>query len=86
MGYRVIKYFTDLQDNDRPYNVGDTFPRDGLSVSPARYKELAGANNKQGTPLIEKIPDAAPVDDDIATLETQEESRPQRHRKGRKEE
>lgn len=27
--YRVIKYFTDLHDNEYEYHVGDTFPRKG---------------------------------------------------------
>ena len=53
--YKVIKYFTDLQDNSRPYNVGDTYPRKGLTVSEARIKELMGSNNLQNTPLIEEI-------------------------------
>lgn len=56
--YKVIKYFTDLHDNDYPYNVGDTFPRDGLTVSEGRLDELAGSNNKQGTPLIKKAREA----------------------------
>lgn len=55
MMYKVIKFFTDLQDNNYPYNVGDTFPRNGLDVLPSRLKELAGKKNKQGEPLIEKI-------------------------------
>ena len=37
--YKVIKYFTDLQDNEHPYNAGDTFPRDGLTVSRERIIE-----------------------------------------------
>ena len=45
--YKVIKYFTDLQDNEHPYNAGDTFPRDGLTVSRERIIELATASNKQ---------------------------------------
>lgn len=53
--YKVIKYFTDLQDNNYPYEVGDAYPRKGLSVSAERIKELRGANNKQGTALIKKI-------------------------------
>ena len=56
--YKVIKYFTDLQDNDYPYNVGDTFPRSGLSVTEARLAELAGYNNKQHTPLIQPVSEA----------------------------
>lgn len=50
--YKVIKYFTDLHDNDHPYNVGDIFPRSGVTVSEERLAELAGSNNKRGEPLI----------------------------------
>lgn len=52
MMYKVIKYFTDLHDNDYPYKVGDTFPRQGITVTEGRIAELAGSNNKQGQPLI----------------------------------
>ena len=55
MTYKVIKFFTDLQDNDYPYNVGDTFPHSGLSVSQGRLDELAGSDNKQGVPLIKAV-------------------------------
>ena len=50
--WRVIAYFEDLQDNSRPYNPGDAFPREGLSVSPERLKELSGPENLQKRPLI----------------------------------
>lgn len=53
--YEVIHFFTDLQDNNYPYNAGDTFPHDGLEVSEERLKELSGSNNKQHTPLIRKV-------------------------------
>ena len=52
--YRVIRFFTDLHDGNHPYNVGDSFPRKGIEVTDERLAELAGASNKQGTPLIEK--------------------------------
>lgn len=55
MMYKVIKYFTDLQDGNHPYNVGDIFPREGFEVLPSRIKELAGKKNRQGEPLIEEI-------------------------------
>lgn len=58
--YKVIKFFTDLQDNEYPYNVGDIFPRSGVTVSAERIAELAGKANKQGVPLIRKIETAAP--------------------------
>jgi len=53
--YQVIRFFTDLKDNDYAYKVGDTFPREGVEVSEERLAELAGSDNKQGTPLIKKV-------------------------------
>ena len=53
--YKVIKYFTDMQDNNHPYNVGDTYPRKGLNVQANRTAELSSKHNRQGVPLIEKI-------------------------------
>ena len=55
--YRVIKAFTDMQDNNFAYQVGDEFPRKNFSVLPSRIKELATDKNRQGCPLIEEIPD-----------------------------
>ena len=46
-----------MQDNNFAYNVGDEYPRKGLSVLPSRIKELATDKNRQGCPLIEEIPD-----------------------------
>lgn len=58
--YKVIKFFTDLHDNDHPYNVGDTFPREGIEVTKGRLAELAGPSNKQGVPLIEFVEEEHP--------------------------
>ena len=66
--YKVVKHFYDLQDvkrtksGDLPYeyNVGDAFPRNGKKVSDERIKELAGSDNKQGTPLIEEVEEKKP--------------------------
>lgn len=55
--YRVIRFFTDLQDNDFRYEVGDMFPRRGLEVSTDRIQELASRENKQGIPLISSTPE-----------------------------
>lgn len=55
--YKVIKHFTDMQDNNFAYNVGDEYPRKGMSVLPSRIKELASKKNRQGCPLIEEIPE-----------------------------
>ena len=53
--YKVLAYFTDLQDNNHPYDEGDIFPRDGLTVSEARLKELSSTKNKRGIKLIELV-------------------------------
>ena len=55
--YRVIKHFVDLQDNNYKYDVGDTYPRNGLNVLQSRINELASNKNLQKTPLIEEIPE-----------------------------
>ena len=59
--YKVIKYFTDMQDGNYAYDPKDparnTYPRKGLSVLPSRIKELATDKNRQGCPLIEEIPE-----------------------------
>lgn len=52
MIYRVIKTFTDMQDNNRKYSVGDTFPRTGLSVTKKRLDELLSDKNRRGMPMI----------------------------------
>ena len=78
--YEVINFFTDLQDFNHPYNVGDIFPHDGMTVSEDRLKELSGSNNKQHKPLIRKVEentDNEPLlfsDDDI-TLESEEKKK-----------
>lgn len=63
MMYKVIKFFTDLQDNNRPYTVGDIFPHIDASypVTDKRIAELAGNDNLQGVPLIQLVePKEAP--------------------------
>lgn len=90
--FRVIKFFTDLQDKEHPYNVGDSFPREGMTVSEDRIKELSGYNNRQRTPLIEKIeekkgaPDPAeerPAEP-VEKPEAKEEPKPKRTRTKKK--
>lgn len=66
MTYKVIRYFTDLQDNDHPYNTGDVYPRQGMTVTAERIAELSSAENRQHTPLI------APVDEPAAVVTTEE--------------
>ena len=53
--YKVIKSFTDLQDNNHAYYVGDTFPRNGVEAGAERIAELSSDKNLQGVPLIEEV-------------------------------
>lgn len=59
--YRVIKAFTDLQDNNYAYDpqnpARNTYPRKGLNVLQSRINELASNKNRQGVPLIAEIPE-----------------------------
>lgn len=55
MKYVVISYFTDLRDYDHAYNVGDEFPRQGVTVSEERIAELSSGRNKQRRPLIKAV-------------------------------
>ena len=80
--YRVIRCFTDLQDNEYAYNVGDTYPRQGVVVTGERVAELKSASNKQGTPLIEEI--IEPVSEPAATVtaeEADEDEKPKRKKR-----
>ena len=57
--YRVIEVFTDLQDSNYRYNVGDEYPRTGYKPSTKRIDELSGANNKRSKPLIKAVQESA---------------------------
>lgn len=84
--YKVIKYFTDLQDNEHAYKTGDTFPREGLEVSEKRLEELASANNKRGVALIELVEDF-PMPKPIIEPEPEKvvaEEKPEPAKRGRK--
>lgn len=73
MAYRVVKFFNDMQDGNFAYNVGDEYPRKGMSVLPSRIKELAGKKNRQGCPLIEEIEDTKPGKKTKSVEKTDEE-------------
>lgn len=67
--YRVLVEFYDLRDKAFHYHPGDTYPRDGVTVSEKRLAELATSNNLLGYPVIAEV--------------TQDEE-PKTTRKGRK--
>lgn len=53
--YIAIEFFTDNQDNNYPYNVGDEYPRQGYTPTAERINELAGHQNVRGRPVIGKL-------------------------------
>ncbi|HDN3444290.1 TPA: Rho termination factor N-terminal domain-containing protein [Staphylococcus aureus] len=55
--YKVIEYFTDSQDNEYEYHVGDIYPRDGLEVSEERFTELSTTNNRRNLIAIKLVED-----------------------------
>ena len=72
--YKAIVYFTDAQDNGYQYNVGDTFPRVGLVVTPERTRELLSGDNKRGVPVIEEAYDLD-IKASLSAEETAEQSK-----------
>ena len=74
MKYRVINYFTDLQDGEYPYNVGDEFPRKGKTVTADRIKELSTSANRRGIALIEEVRGAEETStiSEVETVEPEE--------------
>ena len=73
--YKVKAFFTDLQDNEHPYNVGDTFPREGLAVTADRIKELSTAQNKRGIALIEEVREAGKTEEADKPVSVENEPR-----------
>ena len=88
MKYRVIKMFTDLQDKEYAYQVGDTYPREGLSPTDERIAELSTDKNRQGAPLIEvileepavSIPETEETDDPGDSTEEIEDTKPRKRK------
>lgn len=67
--YKVIYSFTDLQDSNRVYSVGDTYPaKDAESPGKSRIVSLLNGNNKIGKPLIEAVQDKSDEEIDIEDM------------------
>lgn len=62
MNYKVLDYFTDLQDKNHEYFEGDTYPRKGLKVTAARINELATDENVRGVPVIQVVEETSEVE------------------------
>ncbi len=52
--YEVIRRFSDRTDNNYVYEIGDTFPREGVTASKERITELSGSENALNAPAIKK--------------------------------
>lgn len=83
MMYRVIEYFTDLQDDSYAYSVGDTFPRKGIKVSEDRLKELSSPNNKRGRALIEAVKVEKPAEPKAEEPAVEAEEQPKKKKNKR---
>lgn len=64
MAYIVTKNIIDTKDNNRFYETGDTFPREGFEVSKDRIAELIGKGvlgvKGEETPETPETPSQAP--------------------------
>lgn len=83
--YKVLERFTDLQDDNYKYEVGDEYPRLGLKPSLARIKELCSADNRRGKPVIEEVNDLPFGDDAVTPQDAKSEKveTPKRKRKSK---
>lgn len=51
----VYDIWKDQKDNDHIYKKGESYPREGLTPTKARIKELSSKKNKIGEVLIKKV-------------------------------
>lgn len=70
MTYIVTRNIIDTKDNNRFYEEGDTFPREGFEVSKDRLAELIGKGvlSVKG----EETPAPAPTEEEAPVEETEE--------------
>ena len=73
--YKVIKAFTDLQDDGFVYLSGEEYPRKGANPSKERIDELSGDKNRLGYPLIALVKGKEP---DGELIEEVPEEKPKR--------
>lgn len=78
MSYIVVKHFTDLKDDRRPYYPGDAFPHpeSKIKITKSRLAELSSVKNLQKTVLIEEVtePVVKETDETVVNSETVNDS------------
>lgn len=82
MSYTVITAFVDLQDDNRLYRVGETYPRSGLSVTTDRINSLLSADNALGVSVIKETEN--PAENAEKAAETKAETKAPRTRRAKK--
>lgn len=87
--YTVLSEFSDLQDGNHIYRVGDEYPRKGYSPTDERVTELSTGKNLLHKPLIQRIAvveESATVVEEPVTVEeeVQEAEEQPKRRRGRK--
>lgn len=71
--YKVILDFTDLEDGNRIYRAGDTYPyHNAADPSEERIESLLTDKNKRGEPLIESVSSNAENLEDLTVDELKE--------------
>lgn len=56
--YKVLHMFIDLENGNKVYVEGDSFPRPAnKKISDERIEELTTSNNKRGKALIKEVED-----------------------------
>lgn len=54
--YEVLHKFVDLEDKNKEYNVGDTYPKPAnKKISHERLLSLSTSDNKRGKVLIKEL-------------------------------
>lgn len=77
--YKVICFFTDMQDGNHPYNIGDVYPRKGVIVSEDRLIQLSSEHNRRYKPLIALVDD-----EELHEKNVEVKEEPKAKKKGRK--
>lgn len=80
--YKAIENFTDLQDNNYAYRVGDIYPREGYSPTTERISRLASRYNKRGRAVIEEIADSSErIENSEAVIAEEDDEKPKRRKR-----